>query len=112
MRSVSPVSFSLVQIQMYQSLISTVEKKDHLLTNQMHVPLQKRSKELLYTCSAEMQKKQEIVISLKQLCAQNNTVNCKTNTEKVKSHNQSTFSYSPFLLYAKTQEVLLLHPVF
>lgn len=112
MRSVSLVSFSLVQIQTYQSLFSAVEKKDHLLTNQMHVSLQKRSKELLDTCSAEMQKKQEIVISLKQLCAQNNMVNSETGTGKVKSHNQTTFSCSPFLLYAKTQEVLLLHPVF
>lgn len=54
MCSVSLVSFSLVQIQMYQSLISTVEKKDHLLTNQMHVPLQNRSYELLDTCTAEI----------------------------------------------------------
>lgn len=91
MLSVSLVSFSLVQIQMYQSLISTVEKKDHLLTNQMHVSLQKRSKELLATCSAEMQKKQEIAISCKQLCAQNNMVNCETHTEKVKSHIRALF---------------------
>lgn len=94
MCSVGLVSFSLVQIQMYQSLISTVEKKDHLLANQMHVSLQKRSKELLDICSAEMQKKQEIVISLKLLHAQNHMVNFETNTEKVKSHNQSTSSYS------------------
>lgn len=92
MRSASLVSFSLVQIQMYQSLISTVEKKDHLLTNQMYVSLQKSSKELLDTCSDETQRKQEIVISLKLMCAQNNLVNCETNTEKVKSYKQSTFS--------------------
>lgn len=48
MHSVSLVRFSLVQIQMYQSLISTVEKKDHLLTNQMHVLLQKTKRAVRY----------------------------------------------------------------